>query len=49
MIDDEFLGAEGLPYSRGRISGATAYIGVMQGEVLSKIYDEYGQSFSRGM
>lgn len=50
VIDDEFLGAEGLPVFKGADlpSGATAYIGVMPGEVLSKIYDEYGQRLLEG-
>ena len=50
VIGDDFLGSEGLPVFKGADlpSGATAYIGVMPGEVLANIYDEYGQRLLEG-
>jgi hypothetical protein len=50
VIGDDFLGAEGLPVFKGADlpNGATAYIGVMPGEVLAEIYDEYGQRLLEG-
>lgn len=50
VIDEEFLGSSGLPVFKGADlpTGATAYIGVMPSEVLSRIYDEYGQRLLEG-
>ncbi len=50
VIDEEFLGPSGLPVFKGADlpTGATAYIGVMPAEVLSRIYDEYGQRLLEG-
>ena len=49
-IGEDFLGPSGLPVFKGADlpSGATAYIGVMPGEILSQIYDEYGQRLLEG-
>ena len=50
IVDATLLGEKGLPVIKGADlpSGATAYLGVMPGATLSKIYDEFGQRLLEG-
>lgn len=49
-VEADLLGAGGLPVMHGATlpSGAKAYLGVMPAEILSRIYDEFGQRLLEG-
>jgi hypothetical protein len=49
-ISADILGESGLTVMRGATlpTGATAYLGVMPAEILSRIYDEFGQRLLEG-